>query len=441
MKKNIIVAAGALVLWPIPVTVGLLAQTERAPKAPRVSVCEVVTDQGVVGDGGNNWGGHQTRIVRTPAGIFTAYTTGLSDPTWPRFRPYDGSPRFWKLAQRTANGWKVIAEGRSGREPVNLMAGPNGSLHVVAWPDAKPHLWSGQPHDGTIAMKDEAIPGSWENSNWPYNSAGISSTGDIALVQSAGEVPGRLFWGYLSATSHQWTTRVTVTKERHCYTYVLPEAGGRLAFTSTRDVPTEAMGYAQSATSHLLGFVFNRSGLWETDDVATKPMNEIQIAEAVPTREFPEVAANGACVDTYRDTRGRMHVLYFFMGPETKGKQHLRHSIVERGVVRTVELPEATEPCFTLPDAPEPKRPQFCRIFQDAAGRFYLLGTTAIIPADAEDGTKLGKPVPLDLDGHAVEYSGISIAVPRGGTPPADFVDGVFPTDQGRKVVYLRIQL
>lgn len=441
MKKTAALAVLSFGIYNLPFAVGLLAGENGKTAGPRVSRCELVSDQAVVGDGGNNWGGHQTRIVRTPTGLFTAYTTGVSDPTWPQFRPYDGSPRSWRLAQRTAGGWKVLAEGKSGREPVNLMAGPDGTLHIIAWPDAKPHLWSGRPHDGAIDMNEVTIPGNWETSHWPYNSAGISNAGDIALVQSAGEVPGRLYWGYLSATSHQWTTRVTETKERHCYTYVLPESEGRLAFTSTRDVPTQAMGYAHSATTHLLGFVFNRSGLWQTDDVARQPMTEIQVAEAVPTKEFPEVAANGACVDTYRDTKGRIHVLYFFIGPETQGKQHLRHAIVEHGAVRTVELPETTETWFALPDAKEPKRPQFCRIFQDAAGRFYLLGTTAIIPADSEDGTKLGQPIPLDLHGYGVEYSGISIAVPRGGTPPADFVDGVFPTDQGRKVVYIRIQL
>src|SRR5271157_3906318 len=37
---------------------------------------EVVTDNAVTGDGGNSWGGHQTRIVHTKDGIFTAYTIG-----------------------------------------------------------------------------------------------------------------------------------------------------------------------------------------------------------------------------------------------------------------------------------------------------------------------------------------------------------------------------
>jgi hypothetical protein len=50
---------------------------------PIVERVELVTDQALVGDGGNSWGGHQTRIVRTKDGIFLAYTVGQSDPPGP----------------------------------------------------------------------------------------------------------------------------------------------------------------------------------------------------------------------------------------------------------------------------------------------------------------------------------------------------------------------
>jgi hypothetical protein len=349
---------------------------------------------------------------------------------------------LWKLAVRTDAGWKVLAEGKSGREPVNLMAAPDGRLHVIAWPDGRPHLWSGTFSDGQLAIKEETIPGRWSGGGWQYASAGISTNGDIAFLESSGAVPGTFNWGYRPAGADRWQTGTTPVKERHCYSYVLPESGGKLSFTSTRDVLTGAMGYQRSSTSHSLGYVFNRVACWTTDDVFNKPMTEFTVDEAIPSKEFPEVWACGTCVDTYVDTRGRLHVLYFFMGPDTKGKQCIRHAIVENGkVTKTVQLPEEINGCFARPGEKERGKPMFCRMIQDSTGRFYLIGTTAIVPADAEDGTTLDKPVTLDLKGYEVEYSGIAIAAPRGGTPPADFVDGVFPTGKGTQVVYLRIKL
>ena len=158
-----------------------LASAERP--TPKLERLDLVATNAVVGDGGNNWGGHQTRIVRTKDGVFTAYTTGKSDPPGAPWRAYDGSPRFWKLAARKDKGWEVIAEGKSGREPVNLMAAPDGRLHIIAWPDGTPHVWSGMPSNAPMAMKEEKIPGPWPNSHWPYAAAGISLKGDLALVQ------------------------------------------------------------------------------------------------------------------------------------------------------------------------------------------------------------------------------------------------------------------
>lgn len=66
---------------------------------------EVVTNSAATGDGGNSWGGHQTRIVRTQDGVFTAYTV-------------EGGGYFsreWRLAWRQDDGtWPVVAQGVAG---------------------------------------------------------------------------------------------------------------------------------------------------------------------------------------------------------------------------------------------------------------------------------------------------------------------------------------
>lgn len=408
-----------------------LPMTSMADDSPRVTCCEVIATNAAAGDGGNAWGGHQTRIVRTSAGVFAAYTVAGADELH----------RRWRLVTRMEDGrWPVLAEGPSGREPMNLMAAPDGTLHIIAWPDGRPRLWSGLPKDGAVTMQEQAIDGPWVTSNWPYNAAGISERGDLALVQSDGEAPGAFIWGHRPAGAAAWLTGKVNVAQRHCYTYVLPGPDGRLAFCSTRDVLAKVMGYDKTATSHSLGYVFNRLGVWETPDAARAPFGELQLDETVPTAECPEVWACGVSGDAYRDTRGRLHVLYFFRGPETRGRLCLRHTVVANGkVVKTVSLPESLNRCFSVPGGPESWL--FSRLIQDTAGRFYLIGPAAVIPAGATDGTELGEPVPLDLGGHAVEYSGIALAAPRGGTPLADVVDAVFPADKGKTIVYVRIRL
>ena len=79
-------------------------------------------------------------------------------------------------------------------------------------------------------------------------------------------------------------------------------------------------------------------------------------------------------------------MLYYFQGPDTKGRQFIRHAIVEnRKVAKMVQLPEGIGERFIVTGEKEKGKPQFCRMMQDSTGRFYLLGTTAIIPADSED--------------------------------------------------------
>ena len=289
-------------------------------------------------------------------------------------------------------------------------------------------------------MGGQTIDGPWVTSHWPYNAAGISERGDLALAQSEGEVPGAFIWGYRHAGATIWITGRIPVPHRHCYTYVLPGPGGGLIFSSTRDVLAKSMGYGQTATSHSLGYVFNRVGVWETPDAAGAPLGELQVDEAVPTAEYPEVWASGTSCDTYRDTRGRLHVLYFFQGPPTRGRLGLRHAIIDQGrLVKTVTLPQTLNQYFMVANLPPPWL--YGRIIQDTAGRFYLIGPKAIVPAAADDGTRLGEPMPLDLPGHVIESPGFSIAAPRGGTPLSDMIDGVISTDGGTSVVYLRMEL
>ncbi|MFA6133890.1 MAG: hypothetical protein WC869_07755 [Phycisphaerae bacterium] len=413
--------AGVMVL--LALTRGLVGQSQ--PATPVIETLELVTDEAMAGDSGNAWGGHQARIVRTDEGVFTAYTAA------------GGFDREWRLVKRTDEGWKLIKSDRSGREPVNLLAGPGGTLHIVAWPDKRPTVWTATRANGKYRVPDEVVPGAWEDSHWPYNAAGIDSEGNICIVQSCGgnsnKSPAKINLAYTGPANQRagsrdkWRFHSLPTDFRHCYAYVIPQAGGGLSLVASRDVKYEAFGIPTPPEHQKYPYVFNEWRLWRSPDILRKPLAEAGSIESPISPDF--LRADCRALDAYMDTTGRMHVLHSFATRETGGKWQIRHAVLSRdGAV--------------LKDVLLPGNPGLCRIFQDSTGRFYILAESGLIyPALNDDGTELDKPIQLDLKGYKVEYAGYGLSLPRCGTPLADIIDGVFPSGGGKQWVYFRLRL
>jgi hypothetical protein len=379
---------------------------------------EVVTDNAATGDGGNAWGGHQTRIVRTNDGVFTAYTV------------VGGGyyAKKWQLARRQDDGtWPVIAEGDAGREPVNLLASPDGTLHIIGWPNGRGTMWSGKPDNNTIDMAEESIP-NVSHSDWPYNSAGIDKNGDICVLSSVGgETPGGTFlWSCYSPSKQKWNSQTTFLDYRYCYTYLFPDVNGSLAVVSTRDVRWAALDYNQPAGE--FGYVFNAFGYWLTDDFTKNPLKRLYFVQEKPTDQFPDVYLD-AQQDAYLDMAGNMHVLYAVQGASTQGAWHIRQAVLspDGQLLNDVQLPDDIG--------------GYARIFQDAGGRFYILGSSGLLYPAGMDGLTLGTPLQIDLGNYTVEYSGFGISAPRTGTLPGNVLDVVFPSSGGHMWIYFQLTL
>lgn len=377
---------------------------------------ELVTSDAVVGDGGNSWGGHQTRIVHTQDGIFTAYAV-----------EGDGYlNREWRLAERQPDGtWAVVAEGESGKDPVNLLASPDGTLNVIGWPNGLATLWSGKPENGKLVMTITRIPNE-VNGNWPYSSAGIDASGDLCVLSSdGGSTPGGRFYlaCYLPA-ERRWAIQTSMLDYRFCYTYVFPASGGQLSLVSTRDVLWEALGYQRPTGA--FDYVFNAFGIWRTDDVSSDPLERVYLLEEVPTTNNPAAILN-AQQDAYLDTNGQIHVIYHIQGESTHGAWMSRHAIISPhgAVIHDGPLPEAAG--------------DYSRIFQDQEAQFYLLGSSGLLYPMGPDGIRADAPIILDLEGNKVEYSGFGVSVPRTGTPLSDLMDVVFPSAGGTEWLYFQL--
>jgi hypothetical protein len=193
-------------------------------------------------------------------------------------------------------------------------------------------------------------------------------------------------------------------------------------------VPWSTAGYSQPAETSFQ-YVYDRTSLFYTNDYTDGTLTEVPIhREAQVGNEFLHVFAQ----DAYRDTRGRIHVLYHVQGSSTGGALTGRHAIIQDGqVVKDVQLEDVW--C-----------PNTARLIQDTTGKFYLFtscGSSLYIwPADSIDGTQVDAAVTVDLGQHPAS-SWFWLATPRGGTPLADYVDGAYAAGQDSELVYFRIRL
>lgn len=377
---------------------------------------EIITHEAAPGDGGNSWGGHQSRIVRTAEGVFSAFTVATGDDL----------NREWRLVWRqAANDWLMIAQGISGREPVNLLTAPDGTLYLVGYPAGIGTLWSGQPHDGNIDLHVQLIPG-MEVGYWQYSAAGMDAAGNLCLVSSeGGGVGGRFRIACLRHGTDEWRTTTHELDYRYAYAYIFPSQEG-LSIIGTRDVEWGALGYQQP--SGAFDYVFNALAWFYSTEVGNARFERRSFIEEQPTTAYPHVFLN-AQMDAYQDTEGRMHILYWLEGASTAGLRQLRHRLVAAdGRLIADQVLEQEHIGY------------FNRIFQDADERYFLLSSSGHLFRLGNDGLTIGEPLPLNMEGHEVEYSGFAIAAPRTGTQPGNTLDVVFPSGNESDWIYFQLQ-
>jgi hypothetical protein len=392
---------------------------------PAVGDVSVVTTHAATGDGGNSWGGHQPRIVRTTRGVFTAYSV-----------PTGGGPlrRDWRLARHGASGWRVIAAGPAGREPPSLLT-RHGRLYVIAWPGGLPRMWTVAPRANGWRVRSRLVPGPWIRSDWPYATASISASGDIAVLQSNQLGPptmrGDIRVSVRSAATRVWSSSVTPTFHRYCYAWLLPARAGGLDVVATRAATWAELGYRKPAGA--FDYVYDAVRTWRARAATASRLDAGRlIRKEVPTAAHPYVYVSAAQPDVYRDGAGRLHVFYAMRSAATGGRLQLRHAILVRDrIVDDVALPSGLT---------------YAKIVEDARGHLFVFGVVGrrrllVYRAATPDASKLEPPTAHRLR-HRLMYSGFNVADPRGGSTPSDRVDIVYPSgrEQGRWV-YFRLTL
>ncbi|MDB4914895.1 MAG: hypothetical protein JWM95_2539 [Gemmatimonadetes bacterium] len=398
---------------------------------PCVEAVEVVASGvGVPGDtlagAGDGWGGHQSRIVRMSSGeVFVSWLV----PGRAR------NKAVWRVARRAGGQWDVVGTDMAGREPASLLRTPDDRLLVVAWPEGRPVLWTGVVQRHSVRWTREDIPGPWVTLDSYYGAAGISVGGRLCVLESADAAKGQspAFIIACRNTSRTGTrTWASVRRDlpkRFAYAYVIPEDSA-LFWVANRDVLWTELGL-QRPSARGGAYVYNSIRLWSDSARTDGSLIEQVIRGEEPSRRGDFVYAFAR--DFVKDGAA-MHVIYNALGPDTRnGDYELRHAFIRSG--------------RTLWDEPLPSPiatdDSFHRLILSGSHQlFWLFGmgsTVMIYPSQGEDGRYFEPGVRLDMRGHRVGYSGISVAAPRGGTPWSDRLDFVFPSEG--KVIYARIRL
>jgi hypothetical protein len=299
-------------------------------------------------------------------------------------------------------------------------------------------MWSGKPKDGKLVMTSTIIPNVIQG-DYPYPAAGIDASGNICVFSSQSVKTNHLINGAITGAEFrcasylppqsQWITQTYKVDYRYTYAYVFPGPDGQLSLVATRDVQWSVLGYAQPPGT--FDFVFNAIRYWRTNDVSSETIQVLSFAEEIPTDQYPDPFLK--IQDAYLDTKDRMHILYEKSGATTGGGSQTRHLIVSASGTTLFDE--------KLPISKEAG--QFCRIFQDSQGRFYLLGSLGLLYPMDQEGQSIGDPMKLDLEGHellqGVGQGQYGLSVPRTGTPLSDVMDVGFVSDDGKSWNYFQL--
>lgn len=410
---------------------------QAAGNTPYLERLEVVTANAGSTDnsnGGNEWGYHKSRIVRTSDG--NLYTVIQAPGT-------DDLHKEWQLFKRMGdNNWQKINSGVAGREPVNILAGPQNELYIIGWPDGHPKMWTSV--DGGKTFTSQGIPGTWVTTDWPYSAASITPSGDIYLVQTVGgtgnccSAPGYFYWAYYNRSTGQWcNTKVAQYDNRDTYAFLLPTDSGQLTIVGARTGEWANFGYTQPAASGGFNYVYNAVREWNTSNVDTTPLTANIIKEVSQNNgEYINAFQN----DVYRDMSGRIHTLYTYRDASTgatadsTGTYTGYQAVADQNgtLVKNVPL---TGIYF----------PNTARMIQDTTGSYWIItagnnNTLEVAQADPTNGTSLNPYVTIPLAGY--NAGGVTfIAAPRNGSTLQDFVDGVVPLNNGAGWLYYRLRL
>lgn len=395
---------------------------------PIVTDVALMGEDGMIGNRGNNWGGHQVRHVLHRDGTERVVYVGGAP---------EGRRRSWHLMKRAPNGdWMEESAGQTDHEVFLLRDPSTDTAHLLAFPLGVPTVYA------SPMFKPQTIPG-WAKETYPYISAGIGADGTLIVKSYSDQLIGHQYtrdteMQYVSGRFRNgaWAFRPPVKKyvgDRYTYDYVLPGAFGNpeeFADVGIRNLAKNVAGVPDNKDA----YVWDGVRQFKT---AVSSADALSYQDLIPKRTRLGKATSKATFmyaqDVFADSKGRLLSLHSVSDDGKPGVTHFTVSDAAGNRLQQTTLPIGGN----------------IRIYEDAKHRLWLLrmlaGTgehaSALLFRLAEkDGafslqssTDVSKIFP---DGYS---GGATIAAPRGGNPIGDTIVGSYPSD--RKMYSFHIRL
>ena len=394
-----------------------LALAQRA----EVERVEVVAEDALAVDSrlpANHWGRHQSRITRHADGSVRVLYLQRSEA---------GDLAWRVLLRRPQGGWREEAEGHS-TDDVNLLRDPSDDRALVhAWPRSVPTLFESPRYEPDV------VPGPWERIDTGtrhYSALGISPTGVLCLKATASRSPtgqSRNFYSCGERRDGGWrwgAQQELAVGPRLAYDYLFPSnEGSELTAVAQLDVHRDVLGQPQLSRP----WVFNGVRAVRTPLRGRGNPHIAEIAPALPVARGATEAPILTQSDALIDRRGRLVSIQFGDDPADAAGRGFYGSIGAAGQDRFRRQRLEGLPAYG-----------WVRVAEDEHGRLWLLWnnkgsqgsqmTLHRLQAEDDGDLRVGPAIDLARAFGRLAMDGPPfLAVPRGGSKPADVIDGVLP--------------
>jgi hypothetical protein len=366
------------------------------------------------------WGGNMSRLATTTDGVYTAYLTGGGDGE-SDIRPFT----LYRLSPG-ADTWEALGNGECCGYTVTTLAGSDGRIYAVTTSRRDdvivPAVYVYNPDSNSFDVFYDIL----NPTSYGYLVASAGPEDKLTILLCGGSAPGIFQYFTFDTKDYVFNPAHDINIDyRHCYAYMHITSEGVMELQAQRDIFYNVAGYPEIKEQNF-GYIFDGIRYFKINDLnSSETQTDISIHQENPANYQETLKSYPAVINNYTgdacwDFDGRLHVLYTVYAKSNNWNTETWHAVIQDGQLTYNKMLWSGSASL--------------RMVQAKDGCYYLLKmkyNTIILElfrSDAEDGINFTRLGQYDLSAcGALQYAGLYIAKPEGGTPADNTVDVLYP--------------